>query len=159
MTTVDQLLKMPIGSKTGGFELSIKTFKKTWQVGDVWFSQVILMDETGEIPADVKVGKKYNPIRGRATSIKITVCEIQEAEYLGKDRKKLLVDQYILPTMTMDEYADEQEALALKWNKEIEGKIRHGIVCSCIKAKFNLSEIPKHKSEIEALVKYIMTGE
>jgi hypothetical protein len=152
--TIKQLLAMPIGEKVGGFELSIKTFKKNFQVGKVWFQQVILMDTTGEMPADVNIGTKYNPIRGRASSIRIVVCEVQEAEYLGKDRKKLLVHECTFPTTTMAEWEEEQEAIEAKWNKEIEGKIRHGLVCSFVKAGKEID-----KPAIEALVKYITTGE
>ena len=152
--TIKQLLAMPIGEKVGGFELSIKTFKKTFQAGKLWFQQVILMDSTGEMPADVNVGTEYNPIRGRASSIRIVVCEVQEAEYLGKDRKKLLVHECTFPTVTVDEWEEEQEAIETKWNKETEGKIRHGLTCSFIKAGKEID-----KPAIEALVKYIMTGE
>lgn len=157
--TIKQLLEMPIGERVGGFECSIKTFKKTFQVGKVWFQQVILMDSTGEMPADVNVGTSRNPLRGRASSLKIVVCEVQEAEYLGKDRKKLLVHEYIIPAITADEWEEEQAAIEAKWNKETEGKIRHGLVCSCIKAGQAFCDIEKYKPEIEALVKYIMTGE
>lgn len=101
---VKQLLAAEIGKRTGGgFPLSIKTFKKMFQVGEDWYQQVILMDETGEIPADVKIGKKYNPLRGHGTVIKIIVCEVQEAEYLGADRRKLLVDQYTTPAPQIGE--------------------------------------------------------
>ena len=156
--TIKQLLEMPIAEKVGGFELSIKTFKKTFQVGKGWFQQVILMDSTGEMPADVNIGKQGNPLRGRAKSLKIVVCEVQEAEYLGKDRKKLLVHEYTIPTITVDEWEEEQAVMEAKWSKEIEGKIRHGLVCSCIKAGFAFCDIEDGKSKIEALVKYIMTG-
>ncbi len=152
--TIKQLLAMPINEKVGGFELSIKTFKKTFQVGKLWFQQVILMDSTGEIPADVNVGTQHNPLRGRASSIRIVVCEVQEAEYLAKDRKKLLIHECTIPTTTMGEWEEEQEAIETKWNKEIEGKIRHGLVCSFVKAGKGID-----KPAIEALVKYIMTGE
>jgi hypothetical protein len=154
MTTIKQLLAMPIGEKVGGFELSIKTFKKNFQVGNIWFQQVILMDTTGEMPADINRGKAYSPVRGHGNKIRIVVCEVQEAEYLGKDRKKLLVHEHTIPTTTMAEYEEEQEAIEAKWNKETEGKIRHGLVCSFIKAGKEIN-----KPMIETLVKYIMTGE
>jgi hypothetical protein len=167
MITIKQLLQAPVGKKAGGIELSIKTYKKTWQVGDVWFSQVILMDETGEIPADVNVGKTYNPIRGRGSKIRIVVCEVQEAEYLGKDRRKLYVSEYSIPTMTMTEYEEEQDALELKWGKEVAGKIRHGHSCQALggllkkgtSLKEAINEILANKPEIEKLIEYIITGE
>ena len=167
--TIDQLLKMPVGEKVGGFSLSIKTYKKTWPVGKVWFQQVILADATGEIPADVNLGKTTIPntqpgLRGHGNTLKIIVCEVQNAEYLGKDRKKLLVDQFSSPTMTMTEYEAIQGNGLLEWEREIKGKIRHGIVCSMIQKlddnmPINLRLTPEQKKEIEALVEFIMTGE
>ena len=153
MITIQQLKNMPVGERVGGFELSIKTYKKTWEANKKWYSQVILMDETGEMPADIYVGKAYNPIRGRGHKIRLIICEVQEAEYLGKDRKKLYISEYSIPTTTIAEYEAEQDALDLKWGKEIQGKIRHGLVCSYIK-KGKLID----KSEIEKLIEYIMTG-
>ena len=94
---IKQLLMQPIGQKIGAFPLSIKTYKKNWQVGKIWWCQVICMDETGEMPVDVKIGAQYNPIRGRGSVIHVIVAEVQEAEYLGKDRKKLVVDQFTIP--------------------------------------------------------------
>ena len=153
--TIKQLLAMPVGEKTGGgFELSIKTFKKNFQIGNIWFQQVILMDTTGEMPADINRGKVYNPLRGHGKKIGIVVCEVQEAEYLGKDRKKLLVHEHTIPTTTMAEYEEEQEALESKWNKEIEGKIRHGLTCSYIKA----GKEPD-KDKVNKWTEFIMTGE
>jgi len=133
MTTIKQLLAMPVGQGTGGYFLSIKTFKKTWQVDSIWWSQVIFMDGTGEIPADVKVGTKYNPLRGQVGNrIKIIVGKIQEAEYLGKDRKKLVVDQFSIPTITVNEYDQATEDWEKSHEEEIKGKIRHGQVCAYI---------------------------
>lgn len=157
---VKELLAGKIGERIGGgFELSIKTYKKCWQVGNKWISQVILMDETGEIPADIDVGDKYHPIRGRGISIKIIVAEIQEAEYLGKDRKKLYVEQFRIPTQTMSEFEEEQATLELKWDKEIKGKIRHGLTCSLVKGKQSVNVTKDEKQKINELVKFIETGE
>jgi len=76
---IEQVLIQPIGQRFKAGTLTIKTCKKTWQVGDVWWSQVICMDETGEMPVDVNVGKTYNPIRGRGTTIVTIIAEIQNA--------------------------------------------------------------------------------
>jgi len=168
MTTIKQLLAMPINQKTGGYDLSIKTFKKTWQVDEIWWSQCIFMDETGEIPADVKVGTSYNPLRGRVGErIHIIVAEIQEAEYLGKNRKKLVVDQFSIPSITVNEYDQATEDWEHAHEDEIiKGKIRHGLVCALIRAK--LMDIPSAgpysinqnmKKFITIVVDFIMTGE
>lgn len=153
-TTIKQLLSMPIGQKTGGYELSIKTFKKTWQIDGIWWSQCIFMDGTGEIPADVKVGTKYNPLRGRVSErIHITVAEIQEAEYLGKDRKKLLVDQFTIPTQTADEFQSKQDELDREVRLIVESKIRCWLVSASIQGK----ELSKDK--ILEWQEFVLTGE
>ena len=106
---IEQLLMQEHGQKIGGMTLSIKTRKKTWQVGEIWWQQLICMDGTGEIPVDVKLGK-YNPLNNKV-EIKIIVAEVREAEYLGKFRKILVVDQFSVPTQTVDEmYAEADEA-------------------------------------------------
>lgn len=162
MTTIKQLLAMPIGQGTGGYTLPIKTRKKKWQVEEIWWQQVILMDKTGEIPADVKIGT-YKPLDGKI-EIRIIVAEIQNAEYLGKDRKKLVVDQYSIPSMTMDEYYTQEEDWHCQHEEEIKGKIRHGIICAMISRNpkdGNITLIPDErcKQDINELVNFIMTGE
>ncbi len=163
---IEQILIQPISTRINPGMLAIKTYKKTWQVGDIWWSQVILMDETGEMPADVNVGKTYNPIRGRTNgSINIIVAEVQEAEYLGKDRKKLVVEQYTIPTTSMAEYEEKQDQMDDELKLIVEGKIRHGLVCNLVPrmefgphmAVLELSD--KHKKAINELVDFIMTGE
>ena len=101
-TTIAMLQKYPVGERTGGFKFSIKTFKKRWQVGKIWWQQVVLVDKVGkEMPADVMLGPAYAPLVGR--EIHIVVGEVQEAEYLGKDRKKLVVHEYKQDSITADE--------------------------------------------------------
>lgn len=149
-TTIKQLLAMPIGQGTGGYTLTVKTYKKNWQVEKIWWSQVILMDETGEIPADVKVGGKFNPLRGRTNKINVIVAEIQNAEYLGKDRKKLVVDQFSIPTTMMDEYYEEID-------KVYEGEIK--IVRSKIKCLLASAKTGQEGSTIFDVKKFIESKE
>lgn len=160
---IEQILIQPIGQRFNAGTLSIKTFKKTWQVDEVWWSQVICMDETGEMPVDVNVGKTYNPIRGRGTRIVTIIAEVQNAEYLGKDRKKLVVHQYSMPTITMDEYNTQEDEWFTAQQDQIKGKIRHGIVCSMIKRSHSgpitLKFTDEQKQEINELVNFVMTGE
>ena len=159
MTTIKQLLAMPIGQRWGGGTFSIKTFKKTWQDDTIWWSQIILMDGTGEIPADVKVGTKYNPLRGQTGGrIKIIVSEIQEAEYLGKDRKKLVVDQFSIPSITVDEYDQATEDWHQLHEEEIKGKIRHGLCCAILYRE-HPAVISSMKKDILEVQDFIMKGE
>ena len=150
---IEQILIQPRGQKFNAGTLSIKTYKKTWQVGEIWWSQVILMDETGEIPADVNVGKKYNPIRGRGNSINAIVCEVQNAEYLGKDRKKLVIDQYSIPTMMRNEYESQQDEIDKEAKLVVDSKIRCWLVSASIQGQ------KLTKAEILRWQEFIMTGE
>ena len=93
---VKQLLEMPVGEKVGGFDLAIKTAKKKWETKEGWMHQVTLMDKTGEILADVNIGKNIPLIAGR--QIHITVCEIQDSEHMNNPCKKLYIDQFTQPT-------------------------------------------------------------
>lgn len=123
-TTIKQLLAMPIGQGTGGYDLSIKTAKKKLPVKDVWWQSVVLLDSAGsEMPADVKIGKNIPLVSG--SEIKIIVAEVQNAEHLSKDRKKLVVDQFSIPTQTVDEFQSKQDEL----DKEVKLIVRSKIKC------------------------------
>lgn len=123
-TTIKQLLSMPIGQKWGGETFSIKTAKKKLPVKDVWWQNVVLLDSAGsEMPADVKIGKNIPLIAG--SEIKIIVAEVQNAEHLSKDRKKLVVDQFSIPTQTVDEFQSKQDEI----DKEVRLIVRSKIKC------------------------------
>ncbi len=121
-TTIKNLQDMPAGQGTGGYTFSIKTAKKKWSVKDVWWQQVIVMDETGEMPADVKIGKNIPLVSGG--QISIIVAYVHNAEYLGKDRKKLVVDQFTIPTQTVDDYYKEVDEIYAKELKVVKSKIK-----------------------------------
>jgi hypothetical protein len=157
---ISQILIQPIGQRFNAGTLTIKTCKKTWQVKEVFYHQVIFMDETGEIPADVKIGNKYIPLQ-RGKEVNIIIAEVREAEYLGKPRKILFVDQYSLPTMMVDDFNAQEEDWSRIQQDQIKGKIRHGLVCSLIQAKeIALEPIAEgSKKLINDMVDFIMTGE
>jgi len=154
--TIDQILKMPIGQKFGGFDLTIKTAKKKWQVNKTWMHQVCLMDETGEMLADVNIGQ-YIPLH-RGTRIHIIVAEVQDNE----KGKKLYIDQFDRLTMTVPEYEAQIGSAEDDWDKVNRGKVRHGLICALIRSgQIKEEDIPLGsgaKMKIEALVDYIMTG-
>lgn len=141
MLTIKQMLEGKIGEPFGGCEKAIKTYKKIWQDDKgIYYQQVILMDNNGEIPADVKLGDKYNPLRGRVSLLRIVVAEIQEAEYLGKDRRKLIVHEWAVG----DPYHNESDPTALSPYEEhlagidsprvVRGKIKCWLVAAKIQS-------------------------
>jgi len=154
--TIEQILQMPIGEKLGGFDVFIKTYKKNWQSGKDWYQQVIIMDATGEMPADIKVGSKYNPIRGRAQKLRVIVGIIQEAEYLGKDRKKLYIDQWKIHTITTTEYEAEMGSVENDWDKVNRGKVRCWLVAAYIQSGKTIGKMDK--DTINFLVDFVMDG-
>ena len=91
--------------------------------------QVLLMDKSGEILADVNVGKKYNPLHH--TVIKIIVAEVQEGELANKPIKKLYVDQWSYITVVGEpEGFCNPSAVEL----EVKSKIRCWLVAATIQS-------------------------
>ena len=151
-TTIKQLLNMPIGERWGGETFSIKTAKKKLPVKDVWWQNVVLLDSAGsEMPADVKIGKNIPLIAG--SEIKIIVAKVENAEYLGKDRKKLVVDQFSIPTQTADEYQSKQDELDKEVKLIVESKVRCWLVSASLQGR-NLS-----REEILEWQEFVITGE
>jgi hypothetical protein len=153
MTTIVDLLAMPIGQEIKGFIADTKTIKKKWLIGDKdrWVQQVVLTDKTGDILTDILLAKTPYGCDTIHRCARITVVsgQMQAAE----KGSKLFISEYKIRTQTADEYTDEEQIWQDKWNVEVKGKIRHGVVCSYIKAGK-----PINKPEIEALVKYVMEG-
>lgn len=127
--TITQLLQMPIGQKTGGFLLTVKTAKKFWEVPNAegqlvghkgerrtMHQQAILTDDTGEMIADIKIlspehGNLCHTIKVGAI-IRIIVCEIQTAYDKRGDtpepNKKLFIDQFSAYVKDMPRNAEGQ---------------------------------------------------
>jgi len=176
MITIKQLLEMPIDkekSKCGGFQLTVKTARKTRKVDGKTVQQVVLSDSSGEIPGDIFMhNPKQRSYLPRTTIINVVVCWLQP----GEAGPKLYVDQWFLPKGDgggnpvyrngIRGYGDlppdfeEDEFI-------VRGKVRHGVVCAGIrKGYFNLD--PKTTDEkfctnaqkklIEQAVDVIMTG-
>ncbi len=151
---------MPAGTKTGGFEFTIKTKKSCKeQLNKDWWHTIKICDETGEMLVDVMVGKKYNPIA--TSSIRIITCEVQDAELLNKPIKKLYTDEYQLPATTGEPpniYDTGYEPP--DWEKISEGKVRHGVTCSFIQAgELKMDDLTGRDIRIiNSLVDFIMKG-
>jgi len=155
---IEQLLMQSHGQKIGGMTLTVKTCKKTWQVGEVWWQQVLFMDETGEIPADVKIGK-YTPLH-RAWEVRIIVAEVRDAEYLGKPRKILVVDQYNVPSQPMEEYFEEADKIYQGELKVIRSKIKCLLTASKVRTGVGLMQVKEFvdSKALTEIVDRIMEG-
>ena len=120
MTEIKTILESPLDQKCGGFDLTVKTAKKKWQVGDIWYQQAALIDSTGsEMLADFKLGQNI-PLKSGG-QYRIIVAQVQTDEKHGK---KLFVDQFQAFTQTVDEYEQEMQFLADKDKHIIVGKCR-----------------------------------
>jgi len=112
--TIKQLLDMPIGEKTGGFELTVKKYpSKMVEVGKKKIQPVTFIDETGEMIGDV-LNAKFGAIH-KGYKIHITVGVIQN----GEKGKKLFVEQWWVPTMTVDEYEAKRAKEAKQFRQEM----------------------------------------
>lgn len=136
---IEQVLAMPIGQQFGGFDITIKTCKKKWQVKDKWVQQVIVSDESGDALADVNLGK-YIYLRG--ATLHIIVGMVQAG---GDIKKKLLIDEFTIQTDT----GEPSQDLSL-FEKVARGKTKCRLTCAFIIAKREID-----KSEIDKLVDYI----
>ena len=130
--TIEQLLKMPIGEKTGGFELTVKKFpSKIVEVGKKKLQPVTFIDETGEMPGEV-LSAKYGAIQ-KGYKIHITVGIIQN----GENGKKLYVEQWWLPTMSVAEYEASKYDFQqdMKYGEPINvvrGKCKMHVICAIL---------------------------
>ncbi len=139
---IKQLLDCPVGYKTGGFSLTIKTIKKRWQVDESWIHQVLLTDITGDILTDI-VCETNIPFQ-RTAELYIVVCEIQAAE----TGKKLVVHEWRQESMTEPPVwvANEPESV-------VRSKVRCRLVCAYI-----ISGTEPHQDEVRYWTDFIVTG-
>ena len=133
MTKIKDILALPVGQGTGGYELTIKTAKKAWEVKGVWYQRVILTDGPDDILAEIKLHGNNRMIRN--TPIRIIVGERTERDVSNKMTPVLRVDQWAdaRPAMSepMDMMTDAEEWYAAR-QEEIRGKCRYGVVCAMI---------------------------
>lgn len=126
MITIADLLKANTGVQVENLTFAIKTFKKIWQDpnDNTWTQQVLLTDKTGDILADVYIGEKYNPLRGRVVNLNIVSAEVQVTDDRNVIVKKLYVDEFFIPTYKGDdEYDKWGDDLRARTEREIRGKI------------------------------------
>ena len=137
MTKISDLLQMPIGDKRGGFTLFVKTYKKRWKQGNIWWQQCICNDETGEILAEVKVTD--NVSLGR--EIKVVIGLIVELDWQNKTRKGIKILQYTEPTQTPDEWMEQADIAFQGEIKKVRGMVKHGLTCSYIRTFDNRTPV------------------
>ena len=144
---IKQVLDMPVGQKFGGFDVTIKTCKKRWQVKEKWVQQIVITDTSGDAIADVNVIRN-SPLQ-RGSALHITVGIVQA----GETGKKLYIDQFVFPDIVSEPTQIGYDFDVDAFDRQIDGKIRHGLVCSYIRSG-NFVD----KDEIRKLVKFIKTG-
>lgn len=149
MTTVQQIKNWPINQKGSGFEVTVKTAGKTWQLpkSEKWMQQTVIQDETGEMRADFFI-RKYTPIRsGQQYYIHIGI--VQEDMKYGK---KLYIDQFHAITQTADEYEASINFALEESERIVRSKIKHGLVCAWVRRTADNVD----KDFINDLVEYIV---
>ena len=163
-TTIKQLLEMPVGEKAGGFELTVKKYpSKTVDVDRKTLMPVIFIDETGEIPGEILLANKRVTIQ-KGWKVHIVICHIQSTG----EGKKLYVEQWWLPTMTIAEYEAKQYDFQqdIKYGEPlhiVKSKIRMHISEAVINASGLREGIPtlsdSFKKDINEWVDFSLTGE
>ena len=150
---ISQIQTFPVGYKFGGgIPLTVKTLKKKWEMKEGWVQQCVLTDDTGDILADVFIGKKS---LFRSTTIDIIVAEIQATDA----GKKLYVSQWNPPpsitedAATMDFYLSDQ-------TKTIRSKILCWLTASKFGAGATTAEVLKfiEDPDLHKIVDRIMKG-
>lgn len=132
--TIEQLLQKEVGkeNRTGGFELTIKKHpSKMVEIGKKWLQPVVFIDETGEIPGEILMAKRITLQKN--WKIHITVCWLQN----GEQGKKLYVEQWWLPTMSMAEYEAKQF--------DIQQDMRYGEPINIVRGKCRMHEVLKFR--------------
>lgn len=159
---VKDLKALAAGTEVKGFPLLIKTARKTFKdaVENVW-QEVVFMDASGEMLGHIAM-EGNTPWQSK-TNLCIMEATIQDTDERRKETMKLVVtDCFDAATpITFDQDQDlSAEDWRLNHENEIKGKIRHGIVCSMIRAGDRPSaKDPKVEKYINAWVDFIMTGE
>lgn len=152
---IAQMLKMPVGEKFGGCDVTVKTCGKMWPDKNGWIHQVVITDESGDTLADVNVVKNIK--LQRASELHIISGEVQNGTpEVGKPMsKKLRIDQFSQPTACEPEYTKTQ------YEETVEGKVRHGITCVLLKdIGLPIPELLREKLKKEILywTKFVQTG-
>ncbi|KKL83870.1 hypothetical protein LCGC14_1970430 [marine sediment metagenome] len=163
MTTVKDLLAMPIGTKTGGgFPLTIRTVKKKWEVNGTWYQRALLVDETDEILATVKIRANRPLTRGSVIKIIVAIMKDTMMSKKGEDYSVplLFVDQFDIPTMTADEAFGPNESQYYNCEPPwiVRGKIETWIVSAYVQAGHSEKEMETFAKspELDRTVKHLM---
>ena len=143
MTTIKQLLAMPINQRWGGDEFTIKIAgKKLQDANNEWTQHIVLSDKTGEIDADVFIRRNVPLVKGGR--IHIIISEIQSAT--NKIGKKLYVDQFTQPTQTVDEFQSKQDEM----DKEVKLIVRSKIKCWQVAGYLSQQGVTPHDAKVFA---------
>jgi hypothetical protein len=165
MTTVKQILDWPLEYKSGGFSLHIVTAKKRKKAGDKWIQRATLSDGQNEMLGSFVL--KGNVPLPSNSPVQIKRCRRVELDVNNRAVQGIAVTEWELPTMTADEYENEQSDLAEEWKKDqdqrIRGMCRHGIVCAMIGTTTSDEAWPevdmgRNREIIDRWVEYIVTG-
>ena len=164
--TIQQLLDMPIGEKTGGgFLMTIKHTHKLDKytvekgVGTDWIPdygyvhEVTLTDSTGDMLADMWMLKRNPLVRRR--EVKIIVCQIQPAA----KGKKLLVHEWENITCTADELPqrDPLGQNSPNWDAISRGKTKCRLTEAILSTGTDVNS--KWRKKIAKLADWVMSPE
>ncbi len=160
MTTIKDILAMPLEQGTGGYELTVKVAKKAWDVAGVWYQRLMLCDGEDEILAEVTLHGVNNRIM-RNTPIRIIVARRTTRDVNNVNVPCLKIQEWADASPVMSEpmsmATDAEEWYAAR-QEEIRGKCRYGVVCAMIERRDSLARVMEQKFDVNDVVDFIMTG-
>jgi len=161
--TIADLLKMPVGAKVrargAGFAATVSSVGKHLETPDKQrWQRVVLSDSTGGITADILLQKTptgFNYVN-RGNVLRIISAEIRAGvKNIMTDITPAIffVTEYENEVATEPDYGINPDYAAFS-EKEIKGKIRHGLCCAYIQ-----SGKPVNKPLVLELTEFIVSGE
>ncbi len=174
---IKDLKKLAVDTEISGVPLLIKTARPTfWDAEENGWQEVVFMDSTGELTGHILLEPHEPEYESHKTKnvppsiylskqrICIMKATMQETDIRRKEGMKVVITECFDLAVRLS-YSQREEMQEEDWQQvrqdEIKGKIRHGLVCSLIKAKeVALEPIAEDsKKLIKDMVDFIMTGE
>jgi len=163
---IKDLKNAAAGTAVRGLALMIKTARKPFVDTDgCTYQEVVFMDASGEMTGHICIDNEAARWKS-----KINLCimngELQYTDERGKESNKLVVFE-CFDAATPLGYDQIQDLQAEDWRKlqqdQIEGKIRHGIICALISPLTPDMGVvvltDADKTRINKLVDFIIKGE
>lgn len=125
--TIKELKAMAVGTEVNDVVLTVKHTKKSInpkgnKAKTGWIQQVVLMDETGDMLADIKIDRFLEFVRGQ--QINCIVTELRD-NHTKQGDKLLYIEEFERPAQIGENLTDEY----LEWKAREDKTVRSKIKC------------------------------